>query len=204
MKTLFGILALVILSGCGGGIGPRQTPILPPQGLPGAPPLRSYIKHIVIIVQENRSFDDIFYGFKGADYATYGYTSSGKKVALTPRTFGGSDLTHDWNAAIASWDNGKMDGFNHEQTQPPSGPPARLSMYSYLDRKLVAPYWDLAKRYVLADHMFPTMFGETFTAHLDLIAATASIKSDLSLVNCRARPTHRGVAMPPKAQSRAS
>src|SRR5579864_3559960 len=30
------------------------------------------IKHIVILVQENRSFDGLFHGFKNADYATSG------------------------------------------------------------------------------------------------------------------------------------
>src|ERR1700749_1954571 len=42
------------------------------------------IKHVVIIVQENRSFDDLFQGFKGADTQSYGYTSTGAKVKLQP------------------------------------------------------------------------------------------------------------------------
>src|SRR5262249_4032931 len=47
--------------------------------------------------------------------------------------------------------------------------------YSYLERSAVEPYWTIAKRYVLADHMFPTMFGPSFTGHLTLIAGTADL-----------------------------
>ncbi|MBV8147716.1 MAG: hypothetical protein JO092_01335, partial [Candidatus Eremiobacteraeota bacterium] len=46
---------------------------------------------------------------------------------------------------------------------------------SYLERSEVAPYWTMAKSYVLADHMFPTILGPSFTAHLALIAGTADL-----------------------------
>ncbi len=42
----------------------------------------------------------------------------------------------------------------------------------------VAPYWTMAREYTLADHMFPTMFGPTFTAHIDLIASTTNLTAD--------------------------
>ena len=38
----------------------------------------SKIQHIVIIVQENRSFNNLFYGFPGARTATYGYNTKGE------------------------------------------------------------------------------------------------------------------------------
>jgi len=40
------------------------------------------IQHVVIIVQENRSFDDLFQGYPGANTQSYGYDSSGNKVVL--------------------------------------------------------------------------------------------------------------------------
>ena len=40
------------------------------------------IQHVVIIVQENRSFNNLFYGFKGAKTAKYGYDTTGDKIAL--------------------------------------------------------------------------------------------------------------------------
>ena len=42
------------------------------------------ITHIVYIVQENRSFDNMFYGYPGADTAKYGYTSNNQKMKLKP------------------------------------------------------------------------------------------------------------------------
>ncbi|MBV8066929.1 MAG: hypothetical protein JO113_03050, partial [Candidatus Eremiobacteraeota bacterium] len=38
------------------------------------------------------------------------------------------------------------------------------------------PYWTMAQRYVLADEMFPTEFGGSFTGHVTLVAGTDDIK----------------------------
>ncbi len=46
-----------------------------------------YIKHVVIVIQENRSFDNLFDGFPGADTQSFGYMSNGTKVALQPIPF---------------------------------------------------------------------------------------------------------------------
>jgi phospholipase C len=48
---------------------------------------------------------------------------------------------------------------------------------------LIAPYWTMAHQYVLADHMFPTEFGGSYTAHFDLIAGTDNLRPDLALVD---------------------
>jgi len=50
------------------------------------------IQHIVIIVQENRSFNDLFYGFPGAKTVKYGYNTSGEKITLQP-----IGLETDWD-----------------------------------------------------------------------------------------------------------
>ncbi|MGA8532947.1 MAG: alkaline phosphatase family protein [Candidatus Tumulicola sp.] len=135
----------------------------------------SPIRHVVIVIQENRSFDNIFAGFPGADAPTYGYMHTGQKVNLKPVNFTGDglDIPHGWYAGVLDWDNGKMDSFDLNDKWQPYEPPKYP--YSYLDRKLVKPYWDMAEQYVLADHMFPTEFGSSFTAHLDLIAGTANL-----------------------------
>ncbi len=141
-------------------------------GTPAGP--RSKLKHIVIIVQENRSFDNIFAGFNGADAPTYGYTHDGTRVRLKSITFGGGDLQHGYKPALIDYDNGKMDGFDL------GSPSAPTYAYSYLDRKDVAPYWIMARQYVLADHMFPTEFGGSFSAHLNLIAGTDKLSPTLA------------------------
>ncbi len=74
-----------------------------------------------------------------------------------------------------------MDGFDLSQTPYPTH--GDLYPFAYLQRAVVAPYWSMAKQYVLADRMFPTEFGPSFTAHLDLIAGTTDIGSNTALIN---------------------
>jgi phospholipase C len=47
--------------------------------------------------------------------------------------------------------------------------------YVYVKRSLIKPYWSMAKNYVLADAMFPTEFGGSFTAHLTAVAGNDAI-----------------------------
>lgn len=136
-------------------------------------PLQKYIKHVVIIVQENRSFDNLFSGFPGADTAQIGTLHTGARVRLHGATLQGLDIYHDWVNAMTSWNNGKMNGFDLNSLT--NGAQAGTYPYAYVNRNLVAPYWAMASQYVLADHMFPTMFGPSFTAHLDLIAGTTDL-----------------------------
>jgi len=167
------LLAACALAGCAASSGQaeRAVPALA-RAEPGAD-IGRYIKHVVIIVQENRSFDNFFAGFPGADSVLTGYTSNGTAVRLRQITFAGSDISHGWPDGVAAYDNGKMDGFDKELA--PNGGTTGTYPYAYVERKLIQPYWTMASRYVLADHMFATEFGGSFTAHLDLIAATANL-----------------------------
>ncbi|MGC9992092.1 MAG: alkaline phosphatase family protein [Candidatus Cybelea sp.] len=143
----------------------------------GAPPVPvpagKYIKHVVIIIQENRSFDNMFSGFPGAEAPRFGYEGE-KKIALhsTPLEDSGN-IENNWRDSISGWNNGKMNGFAHEHFY--GGP--RDYAYAYVPRAESAPYWAMAEQYVLADHMFPTEFGPSFTAHLSLIAGNTDIKA---------------------------
>ncbi|MFY9720538.1 MAG: hypothetical protein WAK16_12935, partial [Candidatus Cybelea sp.] len=69
--------AALLLSACnGGGVSPIPLGIQNAQNMIAAVarhPSSSKIQHIVIIVQENRSFNNLFYGFPGAHTATFGY-----------------------------------------------------------------------------------------------------------------------------------
>jgi hypothetical protein len=63
---------------------------------PPAPPTFSQtFKHVVVIVQENRTPDNLFHGFPNADIADSGITSTGQVVTLTSRPLDDSyDLDH--------------------------------------------------------------------------------------------------------------
>jgi phospholipase C len=138
-----------------------------------------YIKHVVIVVQENRTFDNLFYGFPGAHYATYGYNHSGTKVALHPIGLTGPAIGNSWLDALFAWDGGQMNRFDEIN----GGNGAATYVYAYVRHSDIKPYWTMARSYVLADHMFPTMFGGSFTAHLDLIASTANLSPSTSEVD---------------------
>jgi phospholipase C len=135
------------------------------------PPIGTYIKHVVIVIQENRSLPNLFAGFPGADAPMTGKDVHGNAVPLVPVTYDARDITHSWSAAMTDWDNGKMDGFDTHKA------------YAYLRRDLVRPYWVMAQQYVLADKMFATEFGASFTAHLDLIASTTNLTPNVAEVN---------------------
>ena len=147
--------------------------------------LGSHIKHLVVIVQENRSFENVFAGFPGANTRSYGYWHSKKvplhEVTFTPPNPTMRDMVHDWSSAHQGWDKGAMDGFGDNTFSQGTG--VAMWPYAYLKRSLVKPYWDLASQYVLADRMFPTMFGASFTAHLDLISGTTDLAPKVSEVD---------------------
>jgi len=134
------------------------------------------IQHVVIIIQENRSFDNVFAGFPGADAPLTGLRHNGKPVTLHQATLQQDpnvDIKHDYKHAQIEYDSGRMDGFDEDVWM--NGQPAKTYPYAYLSRKEVAPYWAMATQYTLADHMFPTVWGPSFTAHLDLIAGTTLV-----------------------------
>ncbi|MGB8519943.1 MAG: alkaline phosphatase family protein [Candidatus Tumulicola sp.] len=134
------------------------------------------IQHVVIIIQENRSFDNIFAGFPGADAPLTGLRHNGKVVTLHQATLTqrpNVDIKHDYKHSQIEYDAGKMDGFDEDVWN--DGQPAKTYPYAYLSHKQVAPYWAMASQYTLADRMFPTVWGPSFTAHLDLIAGTTVV-----------------------------
>jgi phospholipase C len=158
----------------------------------------------VIIIQENRSFNNIFMGFPGADTRPFGMAGS-RRIPLRPRTLQASigDISHCFQDALVAYDNGKMDGFDreHAESWPVANCPSLAnggktigttgihSPYVYVPNDApnyvdeVGPYWAMAKQYVLADHYFPTDFGPSFTAHQYLIAGTADIARNLAIAN---------------------
>jgi phospholipase C len=151
------LFALSSFIGCGGNFSvslPVPTPIVNPK-----------IKHIVIIMQENRTFDNMFNGFPGADTVQTGM-SDGVSVPLQPvRLEHGSLLDNSHPGWWRNWDNGKMDGFASTQYPTPN------LAYAYVPQSETVPYWTLAKAYTLADRMFQSNTGPSFAAHQYMIAA---------------------------------
>src|SRR5690349_17009053 len=71
------------------------------------------IKHIVFFIKENRTFDDYFGTYPGANGATTAIASNGDTVPLKHQTDSiPYDIDHSSQGAMMAFDNGKMDKFN--------------------------------------------------------------------------------------------
>ena len=148
----------------------------------------SKISHIVIVLQENRSFDNLFQGFPGADVQSYGYTSSGTQVTLAPVSLAAPwDLGHNSLSYFQACDGQgsfpgtdcKMDGFNKEAKtcgshgEPPC--PYQYPQYGYVPHSETKPYFAMASQYVLADRMFASNFdASSYVSHQYIIAGQAA------------------------------
>jgi phospholipase C len=188
---------LIVPAGCSSGNTSPSVPVLS-RALPQSGSPSQYIKNVVVIVQENRSLENFFAGYPGANAPTSGCaiphgsasprtirqvarqsSSSGCpsgdiSVPLQQVTFDGVngkniDLQHDWYSSKVDYHKGLMDGFSRW------GKGNTYPAYSYVEESLIAPYWDMAQQYVLADEMFPTEWGGSFTAHLTLVAGNDTI-----------------------------
>jgi len=159
------LFSAALLGGCGSGNGNTGSP---PLGH-ATPTASSTIKHIVIIMQENRSFDNLFNGFPGADTVTSGMRD-GVAVTLQPIPFEqGTDVDHTHEGWSIDYNNGKMDGFSHASRYPIADLP-----YAYVPQSETLPIWSLAKAYTLGDRMFQSNSGPSFVAHQYLIAGQSA------------------------------
>ena len=106
--------AIAMLTGCGGSQPPIGAPASSAASLVrDAASGSGYVQHVVVIIQENRSFENFFAGFPGANAPMYGYAVvRGRriKVPLRQATFKtNANLPHIWQSAVADWHNGAMD-----------------------------------------------------------------------------------------------
>lgn len=132
---------------------------------------RSPISKIVILLQENHTFDNYFGTYPAAD-GTLGKglrlpISKGGPPAVGPAhspTLTPTELNHNWNAAHADYDGGKMDGFVYTE-----GNEATLAFF---DRSDLPRYWAAADHYVLCDRYFTSAMTESAPNHLFLVAGT--------------------------------
>ena len=148
---------LALTSACSSSSG---SPSLAQQVLPltaGHPTSGSaglYIKHVVVIIQENRSFENFFAGYPGANAPMYGYGKDGRATRQDSASSASRwRAPHELAAFVGRRDSDdgqrQMDGFRKYGRSERAG-------YSYVQRGEIAPYWQMAKQYVLADAMFPT------------------------------------------------
>jgi len=158
------------IAGCAESLLLDVSPPVPAS--PVSPIAGSPIDHIVVVMQENRSFDNLFNGFPGADTVQSGM-NHGVSVPFTPIALGDMrDLDHTHPDWWLDWDNGSMDGFARSTKSPTT------LAYSYVPESDVEPYWILARQYVLGDRMFQSNTGPSFVAHQYMIAGQSAQVSE--------------------------
>jgi phospholipase C len=178
------VVAGLTLSACGGNGStslPQAAGLLRNSSSGSSP-----IAHVVVIVQENRTFNDLFATFPGTAGTTTGKERIAgktvpialKQVALESPTI----LRHTYPGYKAGYRDGHMDGFNQIRYQT-TGKQEGSAPYQYVNPSDVVPYWYMATEYAIADHMFQTQGSGSFTAHQDLIRGGTAISSSESLID---------------------
>jgi phospholipase C len=125
------------------------------------------IKHVIFIIKENRTFDNLFGRFPGANGATTGLDGSTERPLTPALDILPQDIMHCYECALQAWDHGKMDGFGSVSA------PAERYAYTQFRRGDLRTYWRWAKDYVLGDNFFSSAQGPSFPNHLYAIAATS-------------------------------
>lgn len=137
------------------------------------------IHYVIVIVQENRTVDNLFQFLRGANTQSYGYDGAGQRVDLKAENlnahYNPSHRHEDWEAA---YNDGAMNGWNQEDCE---GSCPDNFAFGYVPKSEVQPYYDMAERYAFGDEMFQTNQGPSFPAHQYLVSGTSTIVTGGSL-----------------------
>jgi phospholipase C len=183
---------------------------------PAAPEGIEKIEHVIVIMQENRSFDEYFGTFPGADGIPM---RNGRPAVCNPdpalhacirpyhdsadRNVGGP---HGLRDALASINGGRMDGFQRRtrdailtacRKQDPFAPSCRPKrppdVMGYHDQREIPNYWRYAEEFVLQDRMFEPVSSWSLPAHLFMLSGwSASCTRRNDPESCRNAPQNPG------------
>ena len=144
---------------------------------------RTPIKHIIVIVRENHSFDNLFGRFPHADGTkTAREDSKVVSMGVTPDKLS-VDLGHGSKTAVKAINRGKMNRFYRlpnaiqcvQKTCKPCKPYKLCKGYqnvaeSQYSQAQIPNYWTYASDFGLADHFFSTVMGDSFPNHLVMVS----------------------------------
>ncbi|HEX5274817.1 MAG TPA: alkaline phosphatase family protein [Candidatus Rubrimentiphilum sp.] len=189
---VFAALCGLGVAACGGSSVPLTSGSNSPN--PPAPNSGNPYHHIVVVIQENRSFDNMFSGAKSSgmlvpnvETTTSGYNESCanandpatcQQVALTPLGF---ESPFDPNHSYASLSQ-ECHFASPTPAPNPNASPCLMNgfgaadgaqSYSYLPGTEIAPYIQLANSYGIADHFFSGGLTPSFPGHVFLVAGLA-------------------------------
>src|SRR5258708_6817767 len=174
IASLAGLLTILLALACFGSIAE-------PHSTEAAAQAPNPIKHIVIMVKENRTFDSMFGTFPGADGATTYTDPNGKVHPLNHQPDKLlADIAHDHPAFLTAYDNGKMDGFSKilGAIKPVNGKEVDVADSQFYQSD-IPNYWQYAQSFALPGHFFYTTQANSFPGHLFSIAGTDDNVADI-------------------------
>ncbi len=183
----------LVASGCSSGSTAHtaSTPTSTKTATTSIPPGIHKIKHVIVIMQENRSFDSYFGTYPGADGIP---AAHGRFTVCVPNPAshtcerpyhdaadvnGGADHSHA--SALADINGGRMNGFVAESERsnrgcreiqdPACTEGATSDVMGYHDAREIPNYWSYANDFTLDDHMFEPVTSWSLPAHLYMVSA---------------------------------
>jgi phospholipase C len=172
---------------------------------------RRFVHHVIIIMQENRSFDHYFGTFPGAD--GFPRDAEGNFTTCVPLSFQdpekgcvrpfhdqsliNSGGGHGYPSFLLDRHDGAMDGFvvsQEEVERQVCGPHPRLQacagykirdVMGYHTREEIPNYWKYAERYMLQDHLFEPVASHSGDSHLILTSEWAAECKNSNPMSCR-------------------
>jgi phospholipase C len=161
------------------------------------------IKHVIIVMQENRSFDTYFGTYPGADGIPM---ANGTPTVCVPNPAGGCTRpyhdTADVNGggphgeanAVADVDGGRMDGFIKQRDQarssctnpddPACSAGGKPDVMGYHTAAEIPNYWTYAQDFALDDHMFEPVKSWSLPDHLYLVSGWSAKCQNASPMSC--------------------
>ena len=163
------LVALTLVAGCSGGnhAAPDAVDSPPPPDAPvDSPPTPTPIKHVVVIVKENHTFDNYFGSFPGADgvasiMSTHGMITPPHAPDRTTR-----DLCHEHSCALTDL----AGNWESVQDATVNGDDLVYAQYGEAD---IPNYWQYARHFTLGDRFFANVLGPSFPGHIFVLAAQA-------------------------------
>jgi phospholipase C len=198
--------ACLALPACLGGSAPQSSATASTTGI-------HKIQHVVIVMQENRSFDEYFGTYPGVDGLPM---QNGQFTTCVPDPRGGCQRPyhdpdpvngggpHSQANATADINGGKMDGFvaqamaGRKRCADPNDPACtngdQVDVMGWKDARDIPNYWAYARDFTLQDHMFEPNASWSLPEHLFLVsewsAKCANASDPNSCVNALQNPNN--------------
>jgi len=213
LRAVVPIIAIAgLLTGCSAAAShtasPSSNTTRAPEGPTGTYVVPSgihKIQHVIIVMQENRSFDSYFGTFPGADGIP---TSGGTPTVCVANPPGPCEKPyhdvadvngggpHGEASAVADVAHGAMDGFIGQALKAkrtcktPNDPACEVlpgstsDVMGYHDASEISNYWAYAKDFVLDDHMFEPVKSWSLPDHLYLVSGWSAKCKNANPYSC--------------------